>query len=135
MNLSTFKTLERETKNCRVLRRLTATIFKDNQSKNYGELVRCKTNRLALFSTFICTCTTLVKNLFEFKRTLDYFPVKLKGLRLHENKVNEDTYCRHGNINANKLLHIYSDLFLHPTWWKLDTISATLAYFGDFFAR
>ena len=86
MKLSTFVTLERETKNCRVLRRLTATIFKDNQSKNYGELVRWKTNRLALFSTFICTCTTLVKNLFEFKRTLDYFPVKLKGLRLHENK-------------------------------------------------
>ena len=115
MKLSTFITLERETKNCRVLRRLTATIFKDNQSKNYGELVRCKTNRLALFSSFVCTCTTLVKNLLEFKRTLDYFPVKLKGLRLSENKVNENTYCRHGNINANKLLHTYRDLFLQPT--------------------
>ena len=113
MKLSTFITLERETKNCRLLRRLTSAIFKDNQSKTYGELVRCKTNRLALFSSVICTCTTLVKNLFEFKRTVDYFLVKLRGLRLNENKVNENTSCRHGNINANNLLH--RDLFLRPT--------------------
>ena len=31
---------------------------------------------LALFSSFICTCTTSKKDKFAFKKTLDYFPKK-----------------------------------------------------------
>ena len=31
---------------------------------------------LASFSSFICECTTLAKNLFVFKSTLDYLPKK-----------------------------------------------------------
>ena len=42
MKLSTFITLERETKNCRVLRRLTATIFKIIKVKTMGNLFAAK---------------------------------------------------------------------------------------------
>ena len=31
---------------------------------------------LASFSSFICECTTLAKNYFVFKSTVDYFPKK-----------------------------------------------------------
>ena len=37
------------------------------------------------------------------KRTLDYFPVMLRGLRTNEKKVNENRHCRN-KTNANKLI-------------------------------
>ena len=45
--------------------------------------------------------------------TLDYFPVLLRGLRINENTVNENMYCRTETLNSNTLLH--GDLFRRPT--------------------
>ena len=59
----------------------------------------------------------------------------IEGLRANENNVNDSIYWKY----TNKLLH--SDLFLRPSWWKsgatdiIFTISAALAYFGNFFGK
>ena len=75
------------------------------------------------------------KTILQSKGPFNYFPVILRSLRTNEN---DNLYCGTETCMQN-LLH--SDLFLRSTWWKSDardivfTISATLAYFGDFFRK
>ena len=51
---------------------------------------------LALFSSFIFTCTTCGKKKtnLQSKGPFNYFPVILRSFRTNENKVNDNMYCR-----------------------------------------
>ena len=75
------------------------------------------------------------KTNLQSKGPFNYFPVILRSLRTNEN---DNLYCGTETWMQN-LLH--RDLFLRSTWWKSNardivfTISATLAYFGDFFRK